>query len=194
MKTEQDKIQAEQDQIKGIVRFSPAYYSPHTQWVYWDNTLPITPDEQTLCHNNSFNLPGPTAPSICFVNDGCNCGLRGLINFEFSANQNQLELQVPFDEFLNMDNGLPALRLNQRITAVLTLETSGEYGEPPVWATDASWPIRGYILSPNPEVDKITLVNFVGGGIIGMVLGIFICGFAYYLHSLALKNKYSILN
>jgi len=107
------------------------------------------------------------------------------MNYAFSADNHSIEFSVPFQSFMYHKNGEPVVKLGNRMTVAFSLETSDQFSQPNSWASDASWPIRGYILAPptpttpTPIVTTITAVTAAGGLVAGALLafGITTCYF-----------------
>lgn len=165
------------DQKNNTVRLAYATYKPYTQWVYWDDTTPITDEEKARCPpgNGPFYLPGENHPVICFVFDKCNCGFKGVMDYAFSEDLHSIEFSVPFKSFMNFPDGQPVIKLGKRMTVAFTLEHSSQNSAPEEWVSDASWPIRGYILEPAGEISRPLSDYFIGGAV-GFVVGAVIVG------------------
>jgi len=156
-----------------VVFRSYAHYKPNLKWVYWDDSVPMTSEEEQRCFDGSYELPGTNHPMICFVKDMCNCSYKGVMDYAFSTDNHSVEFSVPFKVFLNNPDDKAALSLGNRITASFGLQTSNSYSLPPIWASDSSWPIRGYLVEPTVAVisSQTLWEDRIIAGVIGVIIG-----------------------
>jgi len=143
-----DYQRAHMEQRRRVVSLAPAIYDIYTEWVYWDDRNPITPEEGQRCTDGPYYLPGNDHPVICFVQDKCNCRFQGVMKFAVSKDFHEIEISAPFEAFMNYANGKPTVALGKRMTVEFFLETSEQFSTPRAWASDGTWPIRGYVLEP----------------------------------------------
>jgi len=193
MVNQSDYSIAVKEQKNNTVYFRYSLYKPYTQWVYWDDSKPITSDEESRCRDGPYALPGSNNPVICFINDMCNCSYKGVMNYAFSADNHSVEFSVPFRAFMNLPDGTPAIKLGNRITVGFTLATSDQYSSPHIWASDSSWPIRGYLFGPTDAISpsqNLWADRFISGAV-GLIIGAIIATIVALLAtSVAHKHKH----
>jgi len=164
-------------QIEGVVDLhlinTTATYKPYTEWVYYDQKgeNSISTDETERCRLDGMGpYQIPNGDFICFVQDKINGPFKGIMEYAFSSDWTQVEFKAPFKGFLNNVTDTPLIQIGSKINIVFLLEVSGEYSQPSgAWATDGSWPIRGYVVesTSSDQLLKWQLALIIVGCIVG---------------------------
>jgi len=94
------------------------------------------------------------------------------MEYAFSSDWTQVEMKAPYRGFLNNITGEPIIQFGMKINVAFILEVSGEYSVPPEWATDGSWPIRGYEIESSADANAVVIAPWaISIAIIGCIVG-----------------------
>jgi len=171
-------------QQQGYLFFDgPANYKNYTEWVWYAPSQPVTAAETARCASDPTRCSGPFnvtqkygGGQLLFVQDKSPGPLFGSMRYAFGGNGSQFEMSVPFGAFLRFPDGSPVMRTGIKLTASFATETSSQFSTPQEWVSDASWPIRGYVVEPFAHKSAVNFeltwwqFALVIGGIVAVAL------------------------